>query len=470
LIHQLRPYQVKAVDDIRESYRKGFEAPLLVMPTGSGKTVVFTDIATKAAGKDNRTLVVVHRSYLWQQVWNKLLEIGAKLGVIAPKQLMTNDHIQVASVDTLIRRLNRVKKPDIIIFDEAHHVIKGNKWGKVVDYFPESKILGVTATPIRTNGHGLGVNSGGYFDTLISGPQIYDLMPDYIVPFKLYAPNTGIDLTGVKRIGGDFSKKDLLERIDKRTITGSATDQYMKICPGVPAIAFCVSVAHAEHVAQSFNAIGVTSAAVSGKTPENRRKYLFEGLASGKFKVLCSCDLVSEGFDVPVCGAAICLRPTQSTGLCLQQWGRATRPAPGKEFAYIIDHVGNYLRHGLPDQFRDWDLDGIKNIDGKKDTTVGIRTCTKCFHIHKTAPVCPECGYVYGVMDKTPEQVEGELEEVKLREVEIKKEKRVEQGRCTEVDDLVKLGISKGYTKYNAKKWAGHIINSRKRKKKVGRV
>ena len=458
----LRPYQQKAEKEIREAYRSGARAPLFVLPTGGGKTHTFTSIATKAAEKGNRTLIVVHRSYLWQQASNKLNSIGAAHGIISPSESLTHDKIQVASIDTLIRRFNKIKPPDLIIFDEAHHVVKNNKWGKVVEEFPEARILGVTATPIRTNGQGLGVNSGGFFDKLIMGPQIYEMMPDYIAPFKLYAPDLGVDLSNVKRIGGDYEKNDLLKQLDKKVITGYATEHYKKICHGIPAIAFCVSVEHAVHVAEEFNRAGITAAAVSGKDPEHRRKFLFEGLASGIFKVLCSCDLVSEGFDVPVCGAAICLRPTQSTGLCLQQWGRTTRPAPGKEFAYIIDHVGNYLRHGAPDSHRDWTLDGMSGgRDGKKEIAIGIRTCKKCFIVHKTSPVCPSCGYQYGVNDKTPEQIEGELVEIKLAEIKSKKEKRMEQGMCKTLEDLELFAEQNGYNEF----WARHIFNARNKKK-----
>lgn len=460
----LRPYQQKAETEIREAYRSGAKAPLFVLPTGGGKTHTFTSIATKAAEKGNRTLIVVHRSYLWQQASNKLSSIGAPHGVISPTEPLTHDLIQVASIDTLIRRFDKIKKPDLIIFDEAHHVVKNNKWGKVVDAFPEARILGVTATPIRTNGQGLGVDSGGFFDSLIMGPQIYNMMPDFITPFKLYAPALDIDLSIVKRIGGDYDKKDLIAQLDKKKITGSATEHYKKICPGVPAIAFCVSIEHAEHVAEEFNSAGITSAAVSGLTPENRRKFLFNGLANGTFKVLCSCDLVSEGFDVPVCGAAICLRPTQSTGLCLQQWGRATRPAPGKEFAYIIDHVGNYLRHGTPDAHRDWSLDGLKGgRDGKKEISIGIRTCKKCFAVHATAPICPYCGYQYGVNDKTPEQIAGELQEIKLKEVERKKQIRRTQGQCQTLEELEIFAKEQGYNRF----WARHVWNNRKRNKEA---
>lgn len=397
------------------------------MPTGSGKTHVFTYIAVSAAKKGFRTLIVVHRSYLWQQVSRKLSEIGVSHGVIAPGQTKTNDLIQIASIDTVIRRLRDISEPNAIIFDEGHHVIKKNKWGKLANFFSSSKIIGVTATACRTNGQGLGIDAGGFYDVLIYGPQIADLIPEYLTPFQLYAPNIGIDTKNIRIIAGDYEKSELNKRVDQKKIYGNVPLHYNKICPGVPAIAFCVSVKHAEHVANEFNMVGIPANAVSGKTPEWKRRMLFDGLSNGRYKVLCSCDLVSEGFDVPVCGAAICLRPTQSTTLCLQQWGRTTRIAPGKKYAYIIDHVGNYLRHGYPDNHREWDLSGIKfKTKNTEEPSVLTRVCPRCFVVHRPSPICPGCGYKYSELEVLP-KIDEKAELVKIataHQLKIEKNKK----------------------------------------------
>lgn len=468
MLYNLYPHQQTSEDAIRQALRDGYRAPLLVSPTGSGKTVVFTSIATQAAALGNRTIIVVHRSYLWKQVSKKLDEAGAPHGIIAPGHTMTNDKIQIASVDTLIRRLKGVAPPGMIIFDEAHHVLARNKWGKVCNYFPDALILGVTATACRTSGQGLGISAGGYFDTLIQGPQILDITPEYLAPYKLFAPDIGVDLSGVRRLAGDYDKGELIKRIDRKKIYGAVPEHYKKLCHGVPAIAFCVSVKHTEHVADEFNAAGIPAAAVSGKTSEQRRDYLFNGLATGRFLVLCSCDLVSEGFDVPVCGCAIGLRPTQSLGLCLQQWGRAGRIAPGKEFAYIIDHVGNYLRHGMPDAYREWSLDGVPwSKKASEEAAVNIRTCPKCFNVHAPAPRCPECGHIYEPGQGIPKTVEMELKEIKTAREEVvrveKVERRREQGQAGSLEELIEVGEKRGYK--NAEKWANYIFKSRKKKR-----
>lgn len=456
--HELREYQVKAVDEIRESYKNGYNAPLLTMPTGSGKTHVFTYIAEAAAQKGYKTIIVVHRSYLWKQVSDKLIQTGTPHGIIAPGHHIKDEKIQVASVDTLVRRLDKVRRPNLIIFDEAHHVIKNNKWGKVAKYY-NSKILGVTATPCRTNGTGLGMSAGNFFDTLIKGPEISELQPKYLSQFKLFAPECKINLKAVKRFAGDYSRKELDLAADDRTIYGDVPKTYRDICYGLPAIAFCVSVKHCEHVAEEFRMNGISAASVSGKTSEIKRQELFTGLANGKYLVLCSCDLVSEGFDVPVCGAAICLRPTQSLALCLQQWGRTTRIANGKDFAYIIDHVGNYLRHGMPDEVREWSLCGaVFDKRTEDENKVLTKACPECFAVHKPAPICPYCGHKYTANElKLPVTDK----EAKLIEIEIlRKEKTAAITNAKTIDSLHEVAEKLGYKEG----WAHYVWKSRKKR------
>lgn len=465
MIHTLRPYQQIAENNIRTALKDGRRAPLLVLPTGSGKTHVFTSIATQAKALGNRSLIIVHRSFLWKQASNKLTEIGAPHGIIAPGHTKTRDEIQVASIDTIIRRLDRVDKPDVIIYDEAHHVIRSNKWGRVAEHWPDIPIIGVTATPCRTSGQGLGIQSGGFFDQLIVGAQILDLTPEYVAPYKLFAPDIGVDVSGIRRIAGDYDKAEIIKRVDRKKIYGSVPGHYKKICYGIPAIAFCVSVKHAEHVAEEFQEAGISAAAVSGKTPDNRRTYLFEALARGRIMVLCSCDLVSEGFDVPVCGCAINLRPTQSLTLCLQQWGRASRPYPGKEYAYILDHVGNYTRHGMPDQYREWSLEGSGKSRDSDEKRILTRTCPVCFNVHAPMPRCPECGHVYTAGDRAPKNdmsVElREIETARIKEDLRKVDMRHQRRQCKTLKDLEDYADRHNYKKG----WAKYIWNARQKKR-----
>ncbi len=320
--YALRDYQLRDVENIRAAFRQGFKAPLYSLPTAGGKTIVFCHIAEQAAAKGRRIYILVHRQELLKQASEKLSELNVPHGIIAPGRTMTGDLVQVASVDTLIRRLPIVPRPDIIIVDEGHHCIKGNKWGKVAGYH-NSFLLGVTATPCRTNGDGLGVHYQGYFDCIVPGPSIRDLIDEgWLSQPIIYAPPIGVDLSGVSIRAGDYAQNELEVRIDKAKITGDAVQHYLKICNGTPAIAFCVGIKHAENVAQQFNAAGVPSASIDGTMSDNVRSSRIADLGNGRLKVLTSCDIVSEGTDIPIVTTAILLRPTYSLCLFLQQCGR----------------------------------------------------------------------------------------------------------------------------------------------------
>ena len=257
---QLRPYQSDAVARVRNSYIEGNRAPLVVLPTGGGKTIIFSYIAANTAARGKRALILVHRVELLRQTSEKLQFAGVHHGLVNP--LYTPDitaPVQVASVQTLVRRLEDFKRyisPDLIIIDEAHHATAGT-WRKIVEAFPSARILGVTATPVRADGAGLGADAGGLFDDLVMGPQISELIRlGFLVTPVVYAPTERIDLSGIRIKMGDYEKKEIELRVDKPTITGNAVQHYRRLCDGVPAVAFCISIAHAEHVAAEFRAAG----------------------------------------------------------------------------------------------------------------------------------------------------------------------------------------------------------------------
>lgn len=450
---QLREYQARDVEALRAAYRAGCSAPLYVLPTGGGKTFAFSYIARQAAGKGHRVLILVHRQELLFQASRSLDALGVDHGLIAPGQHMTVDLVQVASVQTLARRLDKILAPDLIVIDEGHHT-NAATWAKIVGHFEGVPLLGVTATPCRTDGSGLGKQAGGFFDVMVQGPTIRELIDQgFLSPPRVYAPPSGLDLSGVKTRFGDYAKKDVAEAMDKPKITGNAVEHYLKLCPGVPALAFCSSVAHAEHVAEEFRAAGVSAASIDGTLHDGERKGLIHSLSTGRLKVLTSCDIISEGTDIPVVGAAILLRPTHSLALFLQQIGRALRPYEGKECAVILDHVGNCLRHGMPDEDRVWSLDGkIKQGKGSKtaEEAERVKQCDKCYGVHAPAPVCPHCGNVYEVKARGPEEVEGELEE--LGDFEAERQRRFQRrergwriSSAQTLEDLKELGREWGY-------------------------
>jgi DNA repair protein RadD len=450
---KLRNYQEKAVSDVRNNYLNGSDSPALVLPTGAGKTVIFCHVASQTANRGKNALILVHRIELLRQTSRALLKSGVKHGLINPK--FTPDpsaQVQVASVQTLVNRLDKITPPDLIIIDECHHASAGS-WRKVINHFPDAKILGVTATPIRGDGKGL----DSIFDSLIIGPQISDLIDmGYLVKPRIFGPPNKIDFSGVKIIRGDYDKAEVAQIMDKPTITGSAVDHYSKICSGVPAVVFCSSINHAEHVAEDFRSAGFKAYSVDGTMDDETRKRILDGLGDGSIEVVTSCDLISEGTDIPAIGCAILLRPTQSLGLYIQQVGRALRIMEGKDEAFILDHVGNVLNHGFPDDFREWTLEGSKRDKKSKNSEPSIRVsqCAECYAVFQPAEFCPYCGAKQKAREIEIEVVEGQLEELKRIESQ---ERRVEVSQARSIEDLKKIEKEKGYKKG----WAERLAESR---------
>jgi DNA repair protein RadD len=459
----LRDYQSKAVNDIRTAYVNGKRAPLFVLATGGGKTVVFSYIANTTAARGKRVLILVHRIELLRQTSAKLYELGTEHGIINPK--FTPNHtakVQIASVQTLAGRIKKGKARtdyDLVIVDEAHHAV-ASQWKTILSAMPEKcKMLGVTATPVRGDGTGL----GDIFDSMILGPSIKHLTErGSLVPSVVYAPMEKIDLSAVKIKNGDYDPNDLESIIDNSMITGNAVDYYRRICANKPAIVFCCSIKHAEHVAEEFRAAGFRAQSIDGTMEDAQRRSLIAGLANGHVEVLTSCDIISEGTDIPAVTAAILLRPTQSTGLFLQQVGRALRPAPGKARAIILDHVGNILTHGLPDEEREWSLEGEEKKKRKKDdgAMIRVKQCPACFAMHAPAPKCPLCGHQYVTEERTVDQRDGELREIKDDDkLMIKRLRAKEIAKAKTYEDLVAIGAKLGYKPG----WAKHKFDAKQK-------
>lgn len=457
----LRPYQEKAISDLREQYLRGKRAPVLVMPTGSGKTVIFSRVAEMAQKKGNSVYILVHRQELLLQSSRHLSSLGLKHGRIAPGHTMTKDSIQIASVQTLVRRLKYYKEPDLIIVDECHHATAGS-WRKIISAYPHAKLFGVTATPCRLDGVGLGKSSGGVFDSLIYGPSLRELIDSgYLSQPIVYAPPSDLDMTGLKLRAGDYEKAETEKRVDKPTITGSAVEHYTRLCNNAPACVFCASVAHAQHVAEQFRAAGYKALSIDGNMCDADRKEAIDKLGDGRIQILTACDIVSEGTDIPIVGVIILLRPTVSTGLYLQQCGRGLRLYPGKENTIILDHVGNCLRHGLPDEDREWSLEGEKKRKKKKkeqeEADVKIKQCPICYVVHEPAYICPNCGYIYKANGKQLEETEGELTQVTPNDV---KAKRKEVAMARTYEELQQIGKQRGYKSG----WAWQVWKARETK------
>ena len=455
---ELRSYQTQAVSNLRMAFRQGHDAALLVMPTGAGKTVVFTEIARSATKLGNSVFILVHRRELVNQASDKLTKAGVNHGIIAAGFKPSKHRVQVASVQTLAKRLLTVPaEPDLIIIDEAHHAVAGS-WDKILTKFKTARVVGVTATPSRLDGRGL----GSHFSTLISGPSVEQLTKlGFLSPHRVFAPPVIADLSNVKTRAGDYANDQLSQAMDRPTITGDAIGHYRRLADGLPAIAFCCSIAHATSVCEAFNAAGYRAKLVTGKMKMEERDEAISGLADGRTQILCSVDVVSEGTDVPAVSAAILLRPTQSEALYLQQVGRILRPQPGK-IAIVLDHVGSTLKHGFVDDVRDWNLNSKPRRKKNDEPAPSVRQCPMCFAAFKPQPVCPMCGHEFPVKPKRQlTQREGELKEMRrqdaLERIE-KKEKRKEIGRARTLPELLALAKKKGYKPG----WAYKIFYGRK--------
>ena len=411
----LRPYQEIAVTALRNAYGSGARAPLLCAATGAGKTVMFSAVAAGATGKGNRALIVAHRAELIRQASNKLRDAGVAHGIIAPGYPETHDLAQVGSVQTLARRLDRLPKFNVIIIDEAHHAVAG-QYLALIKAQPQAKLLGVTATPERLDGKGLGTICGGVFDQMVLGPQVAELVSGgYLTPTRVGAPRKGPDLSQVRTVAGDYDARQLAAAMDVPAITGDAVAHYARHAAGQPAIVFCVSVKHAQDVAEAFRQAGWRAMAAHGEMRPAERDAAIGGLANGGVQVLCAAELISEGLDVPAVGCVILLRPTKSLGLHLQQIGRGLRPAPGKTRLIVLDHAGNTATFGFAETPREWSLEGRK----KRAAAPAIRQCPACYMVHPPQQRCPACGHAYAAAASKARKVEardGDLVEMQAPE------------------------------------------------------
>ena len=453
----LRAYQQRAIADTRAAIAGGSRAPLLVLPTGGGKTIIFSAIAQSAAAKGNRVLILVHRRELIHQASSKLQWIGLDHGIVAAGVPASDAPVQIASVQTLARRLSRIDwQPGLIIIDEAHHATAG-QWSRILDHWPNTYRLGVTATPCRLDGRGL----RSAFDAMVLGPSVADLTSaGFLSPARIYAPPVVADLASVRTRAGDYANDQAAAAMDRPTVTGDAISHYQRLAAGQQAIAFCCNVKHAVSVCDAFKTAGIAAELLLGGTQD--REKVVTDFAAHRTNVLVTVDVVSEGFDVPAASCAILLRPTQSLGLYLQQVGRVLRPAPGKHAALILDHVGNVMRHGFPDDQRDCSLDDRMRRT-KGTAAPSVRTCEHCFAAFKPAPICPVCGHqCTPIKSRVIREIAGELQELKRTE---QRTARREQGQARTLQELIHLGQARGMK--NPVGWAKYVYFARQQKSRA---
>jgi superfamily II DNA or RNA helicase len=422
------------------------------MCTGAGKTICFAAITSSASERGRRVLILVHRRELIAQASQKLRIADVEHGIIAAGFPASQQPVQVASVQTIARRLSTIDwQPDLIIIDEAHHATS-NQWQATLQHWPSAYRLGVTATPCRLDGRGL----RSAFDHLVLGPSMAELITaGYLTSARIYAPPVLADLSGIRTRAGDYANDQAAAAMDRPTVTGDAIAHYQRLATGQQAIAFCCNIAHAESVCAAFMAAGIRAVLLLGTTIN--RDQVVADFGAGLVQILVTVDVVSEGFDVPAASVAILLRPTKSLGLYLQQVGRVLRPAPGKQAALILDHVGNVTRHGFPDDHRDWTLDdGIKRTAGT--AAPSVRTCPECYAAFKPQPICPVCGAQCApITNRKIRQLAGELKELRREAVQQRIAERRKQGTARTLEQLLALAKERGYSPG----WAYRIYHAR---------
>jgi DNA repair protein RadD len=297
----LRPYQSSGIAQIREAFAMGFKAPLYVCPTGSGKTTVFAAIAESSEKRGKRVLILCHRVELVDQIVERLKQFNVTPEIIAAgytrsagRVRVSNRPVAVASVQTLIRRLDSYAAPTLTIADEAHHCAGGNTWSQILRRYPGTKILGTTASPIRGDGRGL----AAHFDKLIMGPYPHELTEMcYLAKARVFSPPT-VDTSGLHIRYGEYKTDESEALMDTPAITGDAFTHYRKHADGKSAIVFCTSVKHAHNVAEKFRKEDVSAIALDGGTDKELRRMAMKDFREDKIKVVTNCALFSEGLDI----------------------------------------------------------------------------------------------------------------------------------------------------------------------------
>jgi superfamily II DNA or RNA helicase len=354
---ELREYQKRSIREIFDAWnpqKENLKRILFQMPTGTGKTTVFSQIVKKAFEKNKKVLLVAHRAELVEQIVNRLSEFEIDAGIISANfPANENLDIQVASIQTLTRR----SKPDaeIVIIDECHHA-KAATYQTLWEIYPHAWFLGVTATPWRLSGDGF----TGQFDKLICLENLsYYFENNYLVKVKHLV--SGIpDLSKVPKRMKDYDLKILNNVMMENKLMANLIESYKQHVMGKRMIVFAVDVAHSLEITHRYKQHGIPAAHLDANTPKEVRRNTLEKFKKGEILVISNVEIISEGFDVPACDAVQLARPTKSLALYLQQVGRCMRTAPGKEYGYVLDNAGLWLEHGLSFIDRNWQLGSWK--------------------------------------------------------------------------------------------------------------
>lgn len=390
---ELHPFQLKAIED-SDRYKR----PLLVAATGAGKTIIAGEIIRRA--RDKHILFLAHRRELIFSARDKLAKFGIHAGVILagePRQAMRG--VQIASVQTLWARCIRgdsdLPPADLVFVDEAHHA-RARTYRRIVESYPDARIIGLTATPCRKDGRGL----GGTFEALVECPQVRELIDlKHLVPTKVFAPSTP-DLKGVHTRQGDYVESELANRVDRPELVGDIVTHWHRLAERRKTVVFATSVAHSIHLKDEFIKSGVKAEHIDGSTPKDERDEILARLSCGDLELVTNCMVLTEGWDQPDVSCCVLARPTKSLGLYRQMAGRVIRPAPGKIDAIILDHAGAVFAHGFVEDPVIWTLEPDRKAENPEHEARGLSatrellTCSQCQAVRSAGKPCPNCGFM----------------------------------------------------------------------------
>ena len=376
----LRDYQLEAIRKLGDAWTT---KPILVAPCGSGKTTIAAEIIRRAVEKGNTCVFLVHRIELVDQAIERLAEFGIEAGQIVAGRKQKPSPVQVASIQTLARRHPPHFK--VVIVDECSHAVSPS-WKRIIDHYAAagSAVLGLTATPFRLDGKGL----GAVFGSLVVATTATDLIArGLLVEPVVYAPKPP-DLSGIRTIGGDYANDELAARMTQEGIVGKLVEHWQQLALGRKTVCFAVNVAHSEYVCHVFREHGVRAEHLDGATPRSERAEILARLKRGELDIVSNCMVLTEGWDLPSLECALIARPTKSLALWIQMQGRIMRACPDKAGAIVLDHAGNTLRLGLVTDPLEYDLHDRVHRVGEG----APRTCPKCYAvISKTDTTCPHC-------------------------------------------------------------------------------